>query len=188
MNRASSPHPRIMAAAATGFVRDFFMVPPRRMLSGPVLPRLLGFSLWDGAPCRTCEARTAAAGPATDRSGPATPVRMHTPARGRPSPLVAGTGSRLELLEICGRRMLHHGSRRTTKHGQERLHIAPVVGSLQEESTMAEHKGGGYRGGNDRGDSGSNRGRQGGPFRGTNNSGGDPRGFRAREGAATSRR
>jgi hypothetical protein len=78
--------------------------------------------------------------------------------------------------------MLHHGSRRTTKHGQERLHIAPVVGSLQEESTMAEHKGGGYRGGNDRGDSGSNRGRQGGPFRGTNNSGGDPRGFRSREG------
>ena len=47
---------------------------------------------------------------------------------------------------------------------------------------MAEHKGGGYRGGNDRGDSGSNRGRQGGPFRGTNNSGGDPRGFRSREG------
>ena len=47
---------------------------------------------------------------------------------------------------------------------------------------MAEHKGGGYRGGNDRGDSGSNRGRQGGPFRGANNSGGDPRGFRARDG------
>jgi hypothetical protein len=51
---------------------------------------------------------------------------------------------------------------------------------------MAEHKGGGNRGGNDRGDSGSNRGRQGGPFRGTNNSGGDPRGFRAREGRGSS--
>jgi hypothetical protein len=46
---------------------------------------------------------------------------------------------------------------------------------------MAEHNGG-NRGGNDRGYSGSNRGSQGGPFRGTNNSGGDPRGFRAKDG------
>ena len=45
---------------------------------------------------------------------------------------------------------------------------------------MAEHNGG-NRSGHDRGDSGSNRAR-GGPFRGTSNSGGDPRGFRAREG------
>ncbi|MBN3497362.1 hypothetical protein JYA52_07505 [Arthrobacter pascens] len=45
---------------------------------------------------------------------------------------------------------------------------------------MAEHNGGNHSG-HDRGDSGSNRAR-GGPFRGTNNSGGDPRGFRAKEG------
>jgi hypothetical protein len=70
--------------------------------------------------------------------------------------------------------------RRTTKHGYERLRIAPVVGSLQEESTMAEHDGG-KRHDHDRGNSGSNRAR-GGPFRGTNNSGGDPKGFRARDG------
>ncbi|WP_247045207.1 hypothetical protein [Arthrobacter rhizosphaerae] len=43
---------------------------------------------------------------------------------------------------------------------------------------MAEHNGG-NRGGKDRGGS-SGRG-SGGPFRGTNNSGGDPRGFRSRE-------
>ena len=43
---------------------------------------------------------------------------------------------------------------------------------------MAEHNGG-HRGGKDRGGS-SGRG-SGGPFRGTNNSGGDPRGFRSRE-------
>jgi tetratricopeptide (TPR) repeat protein len=53
-----------------------------------------------------------------------------------------------------------------------------VVGSQQEESTMAEHNGG-NRDGN-RGNSGGNRGDRG-SFRPTNNSGGDPRGFRSRE-------
>jgi hypothetical protein len=46
---------------------------------------------------------------------------------------------------------------------------------------MAEHNGG-NRGGQDRRHSGGDRGSNGGSFRGTNNSGGDPRGFRAQEG------
>ena len=62
--------------------------------------------------------------------------------------------------------MLHHGSRRTTKHGQERLHIAPVVGSLQEESTMAEHKGGGTAAEMTEATRGATGDRQGGPFTG----------------------
>jgi tetratricopeptide (TPR) repeat protein len=53
-----------------------------------------------------------------------------------------------------------------------------VVGSQQEESTMAEHNGG-NRGGN-RGNFGGNRDDRG-SYRPNNNSGGDPRGFRSRE-------
>lgn len=45
---------------------------------------------------------------------------------------------------------------------------------------MAEHNDG-HRGGNDRGNYGGGRNSGGGGFRGTNNSGGDPRGFRARD-------
>ena len=45
---------------------------------------------------------------------------------------------------------------------------------------MAEHNGG-NRGGNDRGNFGGGRNSGGGGFRGTNNSGGDPRGFRAKD-------
>ena len=45
---------------------------------------------------------------------------------------------------------------------------------------MAEHNDG-NRGGNDRGNFGGGRNSGGGGFRGTNNSGGDPRGFRARD-------
>ena len=45
---------------------------------------------------------------------------------------------------------------------------------------MAEHNGG-NRGGNDRGNFGGGRNTGGGGFRGANNSGGDPRGFRARD-------
>ena len=45
---------------------------------------------------------------------------------------------------------------------------------------MAEHNDG-NRGGKDRGNFGGGRNSGGGGFRGTNNSGGDPRGFRARE-------
>ncbi len=45
---------------------------------------------------------------------------------------------------------------------------------------MAEHNDG-NRGGNDRGNFGGGRNSGGGGFRGTNNSGGDPRGYRARD-------
>ena len=45
---------------------------------------------------------------------------------------------------------------------------------------MAEHNDG-NRGGKDRGNFGGGRNTGGGGFRGTNNSGGDPRGFRPRE-------
>ena len=45
---------------------------------------------------------------------------------------------------------------------------------------MAEHNDG-NRGGKDRGNFGGGRNTGGGGFRGTNNSGGDPRGFRARD-------
>ena len=49
---------------------------------------------------------------------------------------------------------------------------------------MAEHNDG-NRGGNDRGNFGGGRNSGGGGFRGTNNSGGDPRGYRARDDRGT---
>ena len=49
---------------------------------------------------------------------------------------------------------------------------------------MAEHNDG-HRGGNDRGNFGGGRTSGGGGFRGTNNSGGDPRGYRARDDRGT---
>jgi len=58
--------------------------------------------------------------------------------------------------------------------------MAPVVGSQQEESNMAEHNGG-NRSGKDRGSYGGGRPSGGGPFRASNNSGGEPRGFRAKD-------